>query len=160
MTADKEQEAFGLVIERHRTGASENDIRNAFLRFTETVGVAAASEMSTEVQPGQGNPGRMDLYKPAPVDSVRVRARARRGRWRDGPQPVRAGRPMSFRLQSSASWNRRGHSLPRLREDGRAGQLVYWRSLIATCTVPVNRAYSQTGLTFIAPSRAIELRTA
>ena len=62
MTTDKEREAFGLVIERHKTSASENDIRNAFQRFIETAGVAAASDMSTEVQPGQGNPGRMDLY--------------------------------------------------------------------------------------------------
>ena len=62
MTTDKEQEAFKLVIERHKSGASENDIRTAFQRFVETAGVAEASEMSTEVRPGQGNPGRMDLY--------------------------------------------------------------------------------------------------
>ena len=33
MTTDKEQEAFGLVVERQRRGASENDIRTAFQRF-------------------------------------------------------------------------------------------------------------------------------
>ena len=43
MTTSKEQEAFGLVVERHKSSASENDIRNAFQRFMETAGVAAAS---------------------------------------------------------------------------------------------------------------------
>ena len=62
MTTDKEQEAFGLVIERHQSGASENDIRYSFQRFLETVDLAAATEMPTEVQPGQGNSGQMDLY--------------------------------------------------------------------------------------------------
>ena len=62
MTQEQEQEAFSLVLERQKNGASENDIRTAFQRFLETVGVAAASEMTTEVPPGQGNPGRMDLY--------------------------------------------------------------------------------------------------
>ena len=62
MTTSKEQEAFGLVVERHQSSASENDIRNAFQRFMETAGVAAASEMTTERPPGVGNPGRMDLY--------------------------------------------------------------------------------------------------
>ena len=62
MITNSEQEAFGLVIDRNKSGASENDIRNAFQRFVEMSGVAAASEMTTEVQPGQGNPGRMDLY--------------------------------------------------------------------------------------------------
>ena len=62
MTQEQEREAFSLVLERQKNGASENDIRTAFQRFLETVGVAAASEMTTEVPPGQGNPGRMDLY--------------------------------------------------------------------------------------------------
>ena len=62
MTTSKEQEAFGLVVERHKSSASENDIRTAFQRFMETAGVAAASEMTTERPPGVGNPGRMDLY--------------------------------------------------------------------------------------------------
>ena len=62
MTTSKEQEAFSLVVERHKSSASENDIRNAFQRFMETAGVAAASEMTTERPPGIGNPGRMDLY--------------------------------------------------------------------------------------------------
>ena len=62
MTTSKEQEAFGLVLERHKNSGSENDIRNAFQRFMETAGVAAASEMTTERPPGVGNPGRMDLY--------------------------------------------------------------------------------------------------
>ena len=62
MTTSKEQEAFGLVVDRHKSSASENDIRNAFQRFMETAGVAAASEMTTERPPGVGNPGRMDLY--------------------------------------------------------------------------------------------------
>ena len=62
MTTSKEQEAFGLVVERQKSSASENDIRTAFQRFMETAGVAAASEMTTERPPGVGNPGRMDLY--------------------------------------------------------------------------------------------------
>ena len=62
MTTSKEQEAFGLVVERQKSSASENDIRNAFQRFMETAGVAEASEMTTERPPGVGNPGRMDLY--------------------------------------------------------------------------------------------------
>ena len=62
MTTSKEQEAFGLVVERQKSSASENDIRNAFQRFMETAGVAAASEIKTEGPPGVGNPGRMDLY--------------------------------------------------------------------------------------------------
>ncbi len=62
MTTEQEQEAFGLVVNRHQSGASENDIRTAFLRFAERAGVAEASEMSTEGPPGIGNPGRMDLY--------------------------------------------------------------------------------------------------
>ena len=62
MATEKEQEAFGLVLERQKNGASENDIRTAFQRFLETASVAAVSEMTTEVPPGQGNPGRMDLY--------------------------------------------------------------------------------------------------
>ena len=62
MTTSKEQEAFSLVVERHKSSASENDIRNAFQRFMETAGVATASEMTTERPPGVGNPGRMDLY--------------------------------------------------------------------------------------------------
>ena len=62
MTTSKEQEAFSLVVERHKSRASENDIRNAFQRFMETAGVATASEMTTERPPGVGNPGRMDLY--------------------------------------------------------------------------------------------------
>ena len=62
MTTDKEQEAFSLVVEHHKNGSSENDIRTAFQRFMETAGIAAASEMTTEGPPGLGNPGRMDLY--------------------------------------------------------------------------------------------------
>ena len=62
MTTSKEQEAFGLVLERQKSSASENDIRNAFQRFMETAGVAEASEMTTERPPGVGNSGRMDLY--------------------------------------------------------------------------------------------------
>ena len=61
-TVDTEQEAFSLVIERQKSGASESDIRFAFQRFMEIAGVAPASEMSTEAPPGVGNPGRMDLY--------------------------------------------------------------------------------------------------
>ena len=62
MTTSKEQEAFGLVVERYKSSASENDIRYTFQRFLEIAGIATASEMSTEGPPGIGNPGRMDLY--------------------------------------------------------------------------------------------------
>ena len=62
MTQEQEQEAFSLVLERQKNGASENDIRTAFQRFIEATNIATASEMTTEVPPGQGNPGRMDLY--------------------------------------------------------------------------------------------------
>ena len=61
-TTFPEQEAFALVVERHKNPTSENDVRYAFQRFLETAGTAAASEMSTEGPPGLGNPGRMDLY--------------------------------------------------------------------------------------------------
>ena len=61
MTTDNEQEAFGLVVQRQKSGASENDIRAAFQRFMETAGVAALAETTTEAPPGIGNPGRMDL---------------------------------------------------------------------------------------------------
>ena len=62
MTTNREQEAFGLVVERHKNGATENDIRAAFQRFLETAGVAALAETTTEAPPGIGNRGRMDLY--------------------------------------------------------------------------------------------------
>ena len=62
MATDLEREAFGLVVERNRLSASENDVRYAFQRFMETAGIAEASEMYTEGPPGLGNPGRMDLY--------------------------------------------------------------------------------------------------
>ena len=62
MITDKEQEAFSLVVEYHKIGASENDIRYAFQRFMEAACVTTASEMSTEAPPGIGNPGSMDLF--------------------------------------------------------------------------------------------------
>ena len=62
MPPDQEQEAFSLVIDRHRSGDTENDIRLAFIRFMETAGIAGLAEMTTEGPPGVGNPGRMDLY--------------------------------------------------------------------------------------------------
>ena len=62
MTTDEEQEAFGLVVQRQKSGASENDIRAAFQRFMETASIVALAEATTEGPPGIGNPGRMDLY--------------------------------------------------------------------------------------------------
>ena len=62
MTTISEQQAFGLVIERQKMGTSENDIRAAFQRFAETAGVATLADMTTEVPPGIGNAGRIDLY--------------------------------------------------------------------------------------------------
>ena len=57
-----EQEAFSLVIERHRNAASEDDIRAAFQRFAETSGIATLGEMAREAPPRAGHAGRMDLY--------------------------------------------------------------------------------------------------
>ncbi len=62
MATEKEQETFALVIDRHRSGDTENDIRLAFIRFMETAGIAGLADMATEGPPGIGNPGRMDLY--------------------------------------------------------------------------------------------------
>ncbi len=62
MATEKEQETFSLVIDRHRSGDTENDIRLAFIRFMETAGIADPADMATEGPPGIGNPGRMDLY--------------------------------------------------------------------------------------------------
>ena len=62
MTTNQESGALGLVIDRHRSGGSENDIRTAFQRFIETAGIATLGDMETEVQPGVDGTGRMDLY--------------------------------------------------------------------------------------------------
>ncbi|MDE2787656.1 MAG: N-6 DNA methylase [Chloroflexota bacterium] len=62
MATEKEQETFGLVIDRHRSGDTENDIRLAFIRFMETAGIADLPDMATEGPPGVGHAGRMDLY--------------------------------------------------------------------------------------------------
>ncbi len=62
MPTDVEQEAFGLVIERYQNVASENDIRVAFQRFVETAGIATMADMMTELPPGTGSVGKMDLY--------------------------------------------------------------------------------------------------
>ena len=68
MSTEKEQEAFSLVIERHKEGSesnyrkgSENDIRTAFQRFMEATGIASIADTKTEIRPGMGK-GRMDLY--------------------------------------------------------------------------------------------------
>ena len=56
MTTDKEQEAFGLVLERHKSSASENDIRAAFQRFMETASIAApAGWTSTSTTPASSS---------------------------------------------------------------------------------------------------------
>ena len=39
MTSDQEQEAFSLVIERHKASSSENDIRTAVQRVIEEAGL-------------------------------------------------------------------------------------------------------------------------
>ena len=68
MSTEKGQEAFSLVIERHKEGSesnyrkgSENDIRTAFQRFMEAASVAPMADTKTEIRPGMGK-GRMDLY--------------------------------------------------------------------------------------------------
>ena len=79
MTTDKEQEAFGLVIERHKTGASENDIRAAFQRFMETAEVATLDETTTEGPPGDRQPRKNGPLRPQHLHRVQKGNRAGRG---------------------------------------------------------------------------------
>ena len=58
----REEEAFALVIQRHHEGASENDIRVAFMDFLRIAEIAEIADMSTETPPGVHKPGHMDLY--------------------------------------------------------------------------------------------------
>ena len=63
----------------HQSGASEHNIRTVFQRFMETAGIAAASEMSTEVRSGQGKPGRRKTRKKGPLRPQRNQLQFRRG---------------------------------------------------------------------------------
>ena len=67
MTTDKEQEAFGLVLERHKSSASENDIRAAFQRFIETASIAAPAETTTEARRGSATPAGWTSTSTTPV---------------------------------------------------------------------------------------------
>ncbi len=58
----REEEAFALVIQRQNEGASENDIRVAFMDFLRIAEIAELAGMSTETPPGVHKPGHMDLY--------------------------------------------------------------------------------------------------
>ena len=83
----------------HQSSVSENDLRIAFQRFMETAGIAAASEMSTEVRPGQGNrvkkenPRRMDLYVHNATSSNFAEGTQAATRWLPGALPARANPP-------------------------------------------------------------------
>ena len=57
-----EESAFALVIQRHNEGASENDIRVAFMEFLRITGIADIADMSTEKPPGFHHQKRIDLY--------------------------------------------------------------------------------------------------
>ena len=58
----EEYEAFGEILNRHKNGDSENDIRTAFQFFLEKADIASLSDMSTEYPPGPFTRDRMDLY--------------------------------------------------------------------------------------------------
>ena len=126
MTTDKEQEAFGLVLERHKSSASENDIRAAFQRFMETASIAALAETTTEGPPGIGNHGRMDLYVHNTCvefkkDIVRNGLLLRR-KAETVPGPVR----QDSRLRALQRWVRHHAGRP----DRQAPDLPDWRRLV------------------------------
>lgn len=56
-------EYFGKILDRHRSGASENDIRSAFRDFLVRTGIASdESEIITETRPAQDSQSKVDLY--------------------------------------------------------------------------------------------------
>ena len=56
-------EYLGKLLERHRLGASENDLRSAFRDFLLHTGIAKdANEITTETGPASGSLSRVDLY--------------------------------------------------------------------------------------------------
>ena len=56
-------EYLGKLLERHRDGASENDIRGAFRDFLVRTGIAAdESEIATETRPAADSRSKVDLY--------------------------------------------------------------------------------------------------
>ena len=57
------REYHGKLLERHRLGASENDIRSAFRDFLIRTGIAAdESEIVTETRPAADSRNKVDLY--------------------------------------------------------------------------------------------------
>ena len=57
------REYQGKLLERHRLGASENDIRSAFRDFLIRTGIAAdESEIVTETRPAADSRNKVDLY--------------------------------------------------------------------------------------------------
>ena len=57
------REYLGKLLERHRLGASENDIRAAFRDFLLRTGIAAdESEIVTETRPAADSRSKVDLY--------------------------------------------------------------------------------------------------
>ena len=61
-TLGSEQEAFALVIDRHKSGVAEENIATAFQFFLEKAGIAPLSDMTAQTRPGPEGSGRMDLY--------------------------------------------------------------------------------------------------
>ena len=61
-TSTPEQEAFALVIGRHKNGVAEESIATAFQIFMAEVGIAPHSAMTAQARPGPDSSGRMDLY--------------------------------------------------------------------------------------------------
>ena len=56
-------EYLGKLLEQHRLGASENDIRSAFRDFLIRTGIADdESEIVTEATPAAGSLNKVDLY--------------------------------------------------------------------------------------------------
>ena len=57
------QEYLGKLLERHRLGASENDIRSAFRDFLVRTGIADdENEIVTETRPAADSRSKVDLY--------------------------------------------------------------------------------------------------
>ena len=61
-TTTPEEEAFALVIERHKSGVAEENIATAFQFFLEKANIAPLSDMTAQARPGPDGTGRMDLY--------------------------------------------------------------------------------------------------
>ena len=61
-TMSPEQEAFALVISRHKHGDPEESTATTFQFFLEKAGIAPLSDMIAQDRPAPDGTGRMDLY--------------------------------------------------------------------------------------------------